>query len=343
MAYFETNHIRIAGITAALPKRRESLEDHKKAFSNFAKQSGIVEKRISYSLTALDLSCEAAEKLLNLLNWEKETVDAIIFVTCFPDYIAPNNACIMQDRLGFSTDCYCHDIAAESSGWVYGLSAASAFLQSGESRRAIVLTGVGKVTTEDGLSFGHAATATAVEFVANERNPIRFHFGTDGSSGETTTVTQYGMRNPRLISNLQSENSPLEKLCIVDAEIDYDFMSSWAINNVPNIINSFCGHYNNKITDFDRIFLQQTNLSIIRHITELLGVCSERVPVCLEKVGDTGSSSLPLSICLSLGQKKSGGHLFLCCGYSSYSWATVSFAIDEDLIVDLIEVDELIV
>ncbi len=63
----------------------------------------------------------AAEALIEALEWDKESIDAVLFVTQTPDYILPATACILQYRLGLSSHCAALDVNLGCSGYVYGL------------------------------------------------------------------------------------------------------------------------------------------------------------------------------------------------------------------------------
>ena len=47
----------------------------------------------------------SAEKLIADLNWNKEEIGAIVFVSQTADYWLPATSCILQNRLGLSKEC----------------------------------------------------------------------------------------------------------------------------------------------------------------------------------------------------------------------------------------------
>ena len=132
MAFLEFKNVRIAGIAAGVPKNVTSNYALKQGENisidytpeAFVEATGVKERRIG-NLTAADLCYSAAEKLIVDLHWEKNDIDAIIFVSQNADYILPATSCILQDRLGLGKHCYAEDIALGCSGWVYGLSNAA--------------------------------------------------------------------------------------------------------------------------------------------------------------------------------------------------------------------------
>lgn len=72
--------------------------------------------------------------MIKELGWSKDSIDCLIYVTQTPDYILPATSCILQNRIGLSTNCYSLDISLGCSGWVYGMSVISAELGRNEER-----------------------------------------------------------------------------------------------------------------------------------------------------------------------------------------------------------------
>ena len=136
MAFINIPNVKMSGIASCVPKKIEknidsslflTIEDAEK----FIKSTGIVEKRVvSEDITSSDLCYNAAEKLIAELNWNKEEIDCLVFITQTPDYIVPATACILQHRLGLSKDTICFDISLACSGYVYALTTAFSYLKN---------------------------------------------------------------------------------------------------------------------------------------------------------------------------------------------------------------------
>ena len=50
-------------------------------------------------MCASDMCQAAAEKLLEELGWEKDSIDVLLFESVTGDYRTPPTSCILQDRL----------------------------------------------------------------------------------------------------------------------------------------------------------------------------------------------------------------------------------------------------
>lgn len=175
MAFLNIPNVKVVGISAGVPKRViKNLEVSYRisdSYDNndFVMTTGVEEFRFTEKLTTSDLCYEAAENLITQLQWEKSDIDAIIVVSQTLDYILPSTACILQDRLGLSKECFAEDIQLGCSGWVYGIGTLASMMQTGSIRKALLL--VGDARQQIHISekkwnhlFGMAGTVTALEY-----------------------------------------------------------------------------------------------------------------------------------------------------------------------------------
>ena len=199
MAFLSFKNIRIAGISAGVPLKKIcnlDLEGVSSDYSSsdFVEATGILERRVD-DLTTSDLCIAAAERLIEDLKWSKEEIEAIVFVSQNADYILPATACIIQDKMGLSKECYAEDIALGCSGWVYGLSTLAGLMAGGGIKKALLMAGDAKRRAKfnDPL-FGFAGTVTALEYKEGA-DGFKFHFGTDGSGYDAIIIPDGGSRN----------------------------------------------------------------------------------------------------------------------------------------------------
>ena len=127
MATFSISGIAIKGISCCVPKNTEFNRSLTLMSANeiekFIDATGVEERRIVDDNTCTsDLCYHAAEKLLRELNWNKNEVEILVFVSQTGDYILPNTSTILQDRLGLSQNCVAFDVPLGCSGYVYGMS-----------------------------------------------------------------------------------------------------------------------------------------------------------------------------------------------------------------------------
>lgn len=350
MAYLEFNNIKIVGISAAIPTNRINNREWLERKGTYAKaedlfiKTGIKERCLSYTHTGSDLSYYAADQLIKDLGWERTEIDALISVTSFPDFVMPNNACILQSRLGLSSHCYAHDIAVETSGWIYGLSSIASLMQYGNIKKAILLTGTGRVKMEDDVldfMFGHAASAIAIEFDSRYTTPMCFYFGTDAALSDKLWVNQYGMRKARDKSRLKYRGFDGDDIFNVESFIDVEEQFKFSVDKSIETIKSLCDFSKCSLQNIDYLLLQQNSMGVLCEVCSKLGLEENKVPYSFTRFGNTGASSIPLTIVSNLKNKLVGKNFrLMCSACGDFSISAVSFELSDVTISNLIEVEE---
>ena len=349
MAFIELKNVRIAGISAGVPKFVASnlhpLDDDgissEYAPEAFVETTGVLERRISDNLTTSDLCYEAAEKLIADLGWDKSEIEALVFVSQTADYILPCTACILQNRLGLSKECYALDCTLGCSGWVYGLSEVASLMTNGDIKKALLLCGDAKkraVGPRDPL-FGHAGTATAIEFSEGD-NGFKFHFGTDGSGYDAIITPDGGSRNQVSAESFKLETIEGKPMHRMQTRMKGMDVFSFGITTAPKSVKKLAEHYGFDYQEADYLLLHQANMKMNKMIAKKLKFESDRVPSCMHHFGNTSSASIPMTIVTELKDKCNDAKL-LCCGFGvGLSWGTVAFTANDILISDLVEVEE---
>lgn len=352
MAFLEFKNVRIAGISAGVPKQVFSnLTPHESDCISsdyspeaFVETTGVQERRVSDTLCTSDLCQEAAEKLIIDLGWDKKEIDALVFVSQTADYILPATACILQQRLGLSKECYAEDIALGCSGWVYGLSNVASLVANGSIRRALLLVGDAKKrieATHDPL-FGHAGTATAIEYVQNGKG-FKFHFGTDGSGYDAIIIPDGGSRNQFRLSSFDTEEVDGRTMNRLQTRMKGMDVFSFGITTAPKSVKKLAEFFGFDYLDYDYYVFHQANMKMNKQIIKKLKLNPTKVPSCMFQFGNTSSASIPLTIVTQLkGKFEDKPTRFICCGFGvGLSWGTVAFETDSIVVSGLVEVEEL--
>jgi len=352
MAFLEFKNVRIAGIAAGVPRNIASnLHPTKEDYISsdytpeaFVEATGVKERRISSTLTSSDLCYAAAERLITDLNWDKNEIEAIVFVSQHADYVLPATACILQDRLGLSRECYAEDIALGCSGWVYGLSNVAGLLSSGNIKKALLLCGDAKRRSKVPLDplFGHAGTVTALEYKENESG-FKFHLGTDGSGFDAIIIPDGGSRNQISSHSFEMENVEGKQLSRLQPHMKGMDVFSFGITTAPKSVKMLAERYSFNYLDVDYVIFHQANMKMNKQIVKKLKLDPDKVPSCMFNFGNTSSASIPLTIVISLkGKVEQRLTKFICCGFGvGLSWGTVEFETNNIVISDLVEVNDI--
>lgn len=354
MAFFNFKNVKVAGIAAGVPKNvinnlnSDTLISEHYDNASFVELTGVIERRFSHDLTTSDLCFAAAKQLLTDLKWEPKEIDAIIMVSQTLDFDLPATACIMQDKLGCTKECYAEDIQLGCSGWVYGISNIASLLQNGTIKKALLCVGdargeyIDRKKSGDPL-FGYAGTVTALEYIEGGCG-IVCNYGTDGSGYEAIIKYQGGSRIPMDASTFEYYKDPEDSKEYngLSAHMKGMDVFSFGISTAPKSVKTLAKQFDYDYLDSDYFIFHQANKKMNEMINKKLKLPQEKVPMCMPMFGNTSSASIPLTIVTQLkGNADNGSKVFTCCGFGvGLSWGTVRFVTDNLIISQLVEVND---
>jgi len=343
MAYGHHEGVAIKGIACAVPdQKRDSAYWHEvfgqEAVDKFVAMTGV--KRVCQALkeqTASDLAFVAAEELLTQKKIDKDTIGALIFVTQGPDYRLPATAFVLQHRLNLPEDCICFDVNLGCSGYVNGLNIVSSLMKDSDIQRALLIVGdtsTKGISPEDKSSamlFGDAGSCTLLERVSSEEARIDFHLRSDGNRFKAIVKPAGAYRNM---------NAPRERtLWKVDDNVRSDYETymngadvfTFTISEVPKLINEFLEATQTTVDDYDCFAMHQANLYILRHIAKKCKIPKEKMPISMDRFGNTSVTSIPLTLSDSYGDATGQTIGAFLCGFGvGLSWGIVTAKIDSE-------------
>ena len=352
MAYLTINNIKISGVAACVPKRVEenidlsifaSREEAEKVIAS----TGIARRRVcDEGVTASDLAVKAVERLLMDLKWSADSVDCLFFVSMTRDYLAPQTACILQDRIGLRNDCFVMDLPLGCSGWVYGMSVITSMMQTGFFKRGLLIaaeTNTKNRSMKDRSVrplFGDAATVTALEYDSAWGKPMNFVFGVDGKGWQAVYMPYGGMRHPTTVESLQeAEAEPGIVRKGTDMIVNGMDVFSFAIKRPPESLKELVETFGIDLSSVDYLLLHQANKFIDEKIRRSLKLPPEKVPYCIQDFGNVTNASIPLVMVTRLAkQLRSGCRHCLACGFGvGLAWASMEFYAENIEVSELVE------
>lgn len=294
--------------------------------NKISKKIGVFSRHIvSGNETALDLAEKAAEKVLQ--DYDKSTIDFLLFCTQSPEYFLPSGACILQHRLGLSTACGALDYNLGCSGYVYGLSLANGLIASGAAKKVLLLTAetyskhINKLDRANRSIFGDGAGATIIS--EGEDNFGKFVFGTDGSGANNLIVPNGGFRNPPDANAGLREYQPGSFTSDNDLFMNGPEIFNFTIEAVPAMFESLLRKNDCTIDDIDLVVFHQANKFMLEHLRLKIDIPADKFFIDLSDTGNTVSASIPLALekALAQGLVKSGSKILFAGFGVGYSWA----------------------
>ena len=102
-------------------------------------RTGIRERRIAAAHeTTASMGAVAGLRAIHTAGLKPEDIDVIILATLTPDYWMPSTAALVKEAIG-NTKAFAFDVMAACSGFVYGYATASAYIQAGLAKHALVI------------------------------------------------------------------------------------------------------------------------------------------------------------------------------------------------------------
>ena len=351
MAFSLIRNTSIRGISACVPAFKEdnkkiSLFTNSEESDKFIEATGVEFRHIvkNSGICTSDMCYYAALNLLEKISWKPEEIDCLIFVSQTPDYILPATSCIIQERLGLSTDCYALDISLGCSGWVYGLSVISSLISGGSMKKGLLLAGDTTTVTKSPKDkstyplFGDAGTATAVEFI-QEGGPLLFHFGTDGKGHEAIMIPDGGFRNFfNEKSFVEEEIEPGIIRNRLQSILNGPAVFTFGISKAPKSVNAVMEHFGISKENIDYFIFHQANLFMNEKIRLKLKIEAEKVPYSIREYGNTSSASIPLTIVTQNKVDFKDKKILACAFGVGLSWASVVFETGDIICPELIEI-----
>lgn len=348
MSLLKIENVKLKGVSVCVPSMVEENRDYPYyepgEYDRILPTIGIERRHVlKKGQTSADLSLKAAEKLLSDLGWEKDSIGLLVYCSPARDYILPDTACLIQNRLGLPQSTMAFDMTLGCTGWTYGLTTVCSILQNGSIKRALLLNGnmgSSENSYTDKTAYpvaGDIGSATAFEFDQTS-TPIWCELGTDGQ--KSIIIPDGGRRNP-ITENSLKQNEIDKGVIRSNIHIEMDWMNvfSFDLKKAPISLGAVLDFASVKIENIDCFLFQQSNYFAVKKIIRKLKLPEEKAPLCLRSFGTTGASCIPLIMVSELSEKlRNNTNKVVACSFGvGFSWASI-YLITSDIVVSDLQV-----
>jgi len=325
---------RIVGTGSYLPERLVNNEELASFLrlrdEDIFRVTGIKSRHWCHSeQTCSDLAEKAARRALVSAGLSIESVDAIFVSTTSPDTIFPSTACRLQHKLQAET-VPAFDLAASCTGFLYGLSTANAFIQSGQARCCLVVAAEVKSRylspsqKSSAMLFGDGAGAAVVMKGAPSQNAeakaasgfLGIRLYSDGRCHDFIKVPAGGSKVP---SNSETVRKHLHAIGLKGGAV---FRTG--VKRLSSACSEILSEYGLTINDIAQVVAHQANARMLQAIAKRVGVPSEKMFSMIEQVGNISSASLPVALDIANREKKfvQGDLILLGAFGGGLTWGT---------------------
>ena len=294
------------------------------------KRTGIKERHIAAEneMTS-DMGVKAAELAIERSGVAKEQIDMIVCATISPDYFCmPSTATIIATKLGLPK-VTAFDISAACTGFVYILSIAKAFIESG-MKKNVLIVGAEKLSAITDYSdrgtcilFGDGAGAAVISATENKDEAIiDIHTGSDGAYADLLMTPNGGTGSAH--DSLEQEAAS----CFMRMKGNETFKV--AVRTLTNDVVEILKENDIDADAIKHFVPHQANYRIIKAVGDALNLREEQVVLTVAKYGNTSGASIPMAIndIYESGELKSGELMLLDAFGGGLTWgsALVPFA-----------------
>ncbi|NGX46895.1 MAG: 3-oxoacyl-[acyl-carrier-protein] synthase 3 [Chlamydiae bacterium] len=316
---------KIIGTGSYLPKRVLTNADLEKLVDTsdewIISRTGMRERRIAGEEEyTSDMGIQAAKKAIEKAKIDLKSIDLILVATLTPDYMFPSTACIIQAALGIEAAAM--DIQAACSGYIYGLSVAKAFVESGRYRNVLIIASEklsSIVDYEDRSTcvlFGDGASSCVVSSEGKGLVIRDVVLGSDGNLTEILKMPAGGSRNPATKKTVE------EKMHCIKMEGRETFKH--AVRRMESSSRECIDKAGLSESDISWLIPHQANIRIIEAIAKRFQMPNDRVFITVDKYGNTSSSSVGIALDELLDEKpiSSGDHILLTTFGAGLTWGS---------------------
>ena len=264
-----------------------------------------------------DMAVKAIEEIIRKKKLDPLTIDCIICATVTPDMAFPSTANLIGDKIG-AKNAFGFDLGAACSGFLFALTTATAFIESGRYKKIIVV-GVDKMSSiidytdrATCILFGDGAGAVLVEPNSDGLGVQDSILKSDGSGAPYLHIKAGGSLKPATMETVLAK----EHYAFQDGQPVFKF----AVKGMADVSAELMEKH--KLTGDDIAWLvpHQANLRIIDATANRMGLSKEKVMINIEKYGNTTAATIPLCLWDWESKLKKGDNLILAAFGGGFTW-----------------------
>ena len=291
------------------------------------KRTGIKERRLAEDDEASsDLGARAAQQAIDRAGLGKDDIDMVICATVTPDYLCmPSTACLIASKLGLPP-VMAFDISAACTGFVYAVSIAKAFIESG-MKKNVLIVGAEKYSAilnyEDRgtcFIFGDGAGAAIISATDNISEAIvDVNCSSDGNYDDLIKTPGGGSKNPCSQEVLDN------KLACIQMKGNETF--KLAVKTLTSDVKVMLAKHNLTNQDIKHFIPHQANLRIIKAVGTALKLTDEQTVITVDRYGNTSAASIPMAMnyAYEQGRIKKGDTVLFDAFGAGLTWGSALF------------------
>jgi 3-oxoacyl-[acyl-carrier-protein] synthase-3 len=285
-------------------------------------RTGIKERRIlkGEGLGTSYLAIQAAKDLLKKGNIDPLEIDLVIMATATPDMLVASTGVYVASEIG-ATNAFAYDLQAACSSFLFGMSTASAYIESGRYKK-VLLIGADKMSS----IIDYTDRTTCIIF-GDGAGAVLFEPNFEGLGFQDEIMKSDGIGRDFLKMDAGGSILPPSHETI-DARKHFIFQDGkqvykYAVTGMADVSEKIMQRNNLTHDDVNWLVAHQANKRIIDATSSRMGVDDSKVLINIEKYGNTTSATLPLLLFDFEKKLKKGDNLIFAAFGGGFTWGSI--------------------
>ena len=282
-------------------------------------RTGIKERRVlkgSEKATS-DIAIEAINEVLRKKNLDPKEIECIICCTMTPDMQLTVTAAYIAWKIG-ADNAWGYDFTAACCGFLYGLTTAASYIESGRYKKVIVI-GADNMTAfvdykdrNTCVLFGDGGAAVLVEPNEEGSGVLDSSFGSNGYGRQLMHQKAGGSLKPATHATVDAR----EHFAFMDGKAVFKYAVTCMTESVLTVMKR------NNLTadDIAWVVPHQANLRIIEAVAKEINIPLDKVMLNIERLGNTIAGTIPLCLWEWEPKLKKGDNIILVSFGGGFTW-----------------------
>lgn len=266
------------------------------------------------------LAIKAAQNLIARSNINVQDIDLVIVATTTPDMPVASTAVFVATQIG-ATNAFAFDLQAACSGFLFGMSTASAYIESGKYKK-VLLIGADKMSS----IIDYTDRATCIIF-GDGAGAALFEPNHEGLGMQDEFLRSDGIGREYLKIDAGGSILPPSKETVENGQHfvfqDGKTVYKYAVSGMADVSEKIMERNNLTKEDVNWLVAHQANKRIIDATASRINLEEDKVLMNIEKYGNTTSATLPLLLSDFEHKFKKGDNLIFAAFGGGFTWGSI--------------------
>lgn len=266
------------------------------------------------------LAIKAAQNLIEKNNIDPLSIDLIIMATATPDMPVATTGVYVATQIG-AINAFAFDLSAACSSFLFGMSTASAYIQSGRYKKVLLL-GADKMSS----IIDYTDRATCIIF-GDGGGAVLFEPNLEGLGLQDEYLRSDGIGREYLKIDAGGSILPASKETVENGQHfvfqDGKTVFKYAVSGMADVSEKIMKRNNLTHDDINWLVAHQANRRIIDATAHRMGLDESKVLINIQRYGNTTSATLPLLLSDYESQLKKGDNLIFAAFGGGFTWGAI--------------------